>query len=317
MILALGRLADILGRKQLYLFGIAVFTCASLGCGLAWSADGLILFQLMQAIGAASVCYQHDRAAGESLSAGTDQPDPGPQCRGCRRVVRLRAFDRRRIGNLVRVACAPPGRRAVGCLVLLRRPRHPAGKPGRFTGNLRSTGRHPVVRRAWKPRDGIVRRRCTGLEASGDSGRIRSAILAGRAFARLQMRRAHPLVDLAILRSRSLVLAYYASFMMALVQMATLERRFSCRVNATSRHLTLPCVPARAWRCRGPLQQRTTAPGPCQRGSPVRPVSPFTAGPMFLLAISASANTIGSPENPGLTAGADPCRRKWRPMASR
>jgi MFS family permease len=42
------------------------------------------------------------------------------------------------------------------------------------------------------------------------------------AFVRTQLGRPHPLVDLSILRNPDLVLSYYANFMMAIVQMATL-----------------------------------------------------------------------------------------------
>jgi MFS family permease len=37
-----GKLSDVLGRKPLLVFGIAVFTAASLFCGLAWSMPALI-----------------------------------------------------------------------------------------------------------------------------------------------------------------------------------------------------------------------------------------------------------------------------------
>ena len=55
LILAFGRLADLLGRRLLYIAGLAVFTVASLGCGFAPSADVLIVLRALQAVGAASV----------------------------------------------------------------------------------------------------------------------------------------------------------------------------------------------------------------------------------------------------------------------
>jgi EmrB/QacA subfamily drug resistance transporter len=50
---ACGRLADIYGRKQLYVLGIAVFTVGSLLCGLAADVTQLIGFRVIQAIGGA------------------------------------------------------------------------------------------------------------------------------------------------------------------------------------------------------------------------------------------------------------------------
>jgi EmrB/QacA subfamily drug resistance transporter len=55
MILVFGRLADMLGRRRLYLIGLAFFTVASLGCGFAPSAAWLIVLRGLQALGAASV----------------------------------------------------------------------------------------------------------------------------------------------------------------------------------------------------------------------------------------------------------------------
>src|SRR3954463_3945840 len=40
-----GRLADILGRRRIFILGIAVFTLASILSGLAWSASSLIVFR--------------------------------------------------------------------------------------------------------------------------------------------------------------------------------------------------------------------------------------------------------------------------------
>ncbi|MEW2547570.1 MFS transporter [Streptomyces sp. NPDC047002] len=48
-----GRLADAHGRKLLYLYGFAVFTAASVACGLAPSLGALVAFRVVQAAGAA------------------------------------------------------------------------------------------------------------------------------------------------------------------------------------------------------------------------------------------------------------------------
>ncbi|WAI01558.1 DHA2 family efflux MFS transporter permease subunit [Methanogenium organophilum] len=50
---ASGRLADIYGRKKLYVFGIIAFTIASLLCGVAADITQLIIFRIIQAIGGA------------------------------------------------------------------------------------------------------------------------------------------------------------------------------------------------------------------------------------------------------------------------
>lgn len=48
---AWGRLADIYGRKKLYVYGLAVFTVGSLLCGLAANINQLIAFRVLQAVG--------------------------------------------------------------------------------------------------------------------------------------------------------------------------------------------------------------------------------------------------------------------------
>src|ERR1700741_3642484 len=50
-----GRAADMLGRRRLFLGGIAVFTLASLMAGLAWSEPSLISARAFQGLGAAII----------------------------------------------------------------------------------------------------------------------------------------------------------------------------------------------------------------------------------------------------------------------
>ena len=50
-----GKLADVYGRRPVLLIGIAVFLLGSLLCGLAWSMPSLILFRLVQGIGAGAI----------------------------------------------------------------------------------------------------------------------------------------------------------------------------------------------------------------------------------------------------------------------
>ena len=48
-----GRAADLLGRRRVFMVGIAFFTLASLLCGLAWSPAALIAARAIQGVGAA------------------------------------------------------------------------------------------------------------------------------------------------------------------------------------------------------------------------------------------------------------------------
>ncbi|MFC7620228.1 MDR family MFS transporter [Microlunatus sp. GCM10028923] len=50
-----GKLADIIGRKAIMLFGIGAFVLGSVLCGLAWSMPALIAFRAVQGLGAGAV----------------------------------------------------------------------------------------------------------------------------------------------------------------------------------------------------------------------------------------------------------------------
>ena len=53
-----GRLGDIFGRKTIFITGVVWFTIASLLCGIAGTGDQLIIFRLLQGVGAALMMPQ-------------------------------------------------------------------------------------------------------------------------------------------------------------------------------------------------------------------------------------------------------------------
>ncbi len=69
------RLGDILGHRRMYLTGVALFTLASLGCGLAPSAGFLIALRFVQGAGAATMIPQVLSLIQRSYTA------PGPRAR--------------------------------------------------------------------------------------------------------------------------------------------------------------------------------------------------------------------------------------------
>ena len=54
-LLPFGRLADIVGRKKVFLVGVLSFGLFSLLCGMAWSVQSLVVFRVLQGIGGAMI----------------------------------------------------------------------------------------------------------------------------------------------------------------------------------------------------------------------------------------------------------------------
>jgi EmrB/QacA subfamily drug resistance transporter len=48
-----GRLSDLLGRRRIFMAGVAIFTVTSVLCGLAWSEGSLIVFRALEGLGGA------------------------------------------------------------------------------------------------------------------------------------------------------------------------------------------------------------------------------------------------------------------------
>ncbi|WP_344648554.1 MDR family MFS transporter [Cryptosporangium japonicum] len=60
-----GKLADLFGRKPVILFGIAMFLLSSVLCGFAWSMGTLIVFRLVQGLGAGAILPMTITIAGD------------------------------------------------------------------------------------------------------------------------------------------------------------------------------------------------------------------------------------------------------------
>ena len=69
------RLGDILGHRRVFLAGVALFTLASLGCGLAPTTGALIALRFLQGVGAATMIPQILSLIQRSYTA------PGPRAR--------------------------------------------------------------------------------------------------------------------------------------------------------------------------------------------------------------------------------------------
>lgn len=69
-ILSFGRLADIWGRRRLYLAGLAIFVLASAGCAWSATAPVLLMFRVLQAVGAAAVFANTSALVSDAFGSG-------------------------------------------------------------------------------------------------------------------------------------------------------------------------------------------------------------------------------------------------------
>ena len=90
-----GRLGDTIGRKRTFIVGVALFTIASILCGIAWDEATLVTARLLQGVGAAIASPTASGADRDHVPQGA-----GPQ----RRDGGVRRDDRYRLGD-------GPGRR--------------------------------------------------------------------------------------------------------------------------------------------------------------------------------------------------------------
>lgn len=222
MILAFGRLADIFGRRALYLFGMAMFTLGSLGCGLAWSANALIVFRVVQAIGAASIAtnttallvdaypaHQMSLILGLNVSVAAASSILGPLIGGA--AVSLLGW------RALFLAGVPLALASTVCGFRILKLK-----------TTRSHERFDTLGAAlsFVTLGSLIVALSEGGALGWQSPRIAGCFLLSAIgavlFVRVQLRATHPLVDLSILKNGDLVLAYYSNLMIAITQIATL-----------------------------------------------------------------------------------------------
>jgi EmrB/QacA subfamily drug resistance transporter len=221
MILAFGRLADIWGRKPLYLWGMGLFTVGSLLCGLSPTADWLIAFRVIQAIGAASIftnnsalladafsAHRLPRVLGLNASLAAASSVCGPLIGG----AMVASFDWRVLFFLN----VPFGIVSLiyGPRVLRRHLSVAKGERFDVLGMLLSS----------LALGGLIFALSEGGMLGWSSTPVLLAFVvalaSGIVFVMAQLHRRHPLVDFALLRDRRLVLAYYATFGVSIIQVS-------------------------------------------------------------------------------------------------
>ena len=150
-----GRLADLLGRRRVFMVGLVIFTVGSLLCGLAWSETSLIAARALQGLGAATIS-----PSALSILTTTFREGPRAQHRA-RRLGRGRRRRRRRR----RAPRRHPRRHALVAVDLLgQRPRR---------HRLADRGPDPARREPRRPRVELRRARCRARHRRAQHPRAR------------------------------------------------------------------------------------------------------------------------------------------------
>jgi EmrB/QacA subfamily drug resistance transporter len=220
LILAFGRLADIVGRRRLYLIGLTTLTGASLACGFAPNIVVLDALRGVQAIGAAAIITNTTAQLFDAFPRALLGTALGLN-------VAIAAFAQV-IGPIVGGAVTGLGWRAVFWFNV------PTGVVGIVWARL--TLRRPLQRAAREPFDvvgavlsflwlgGLV----IALSEGGALGWTSTPVVGGGAlfavtaplFVVVQLRRRFPLLDFRLFADRARSAAYVANFFLHLARFA-------------------------------------------------------------------------------------------------
>jgi EmrB/QacA subfamily drug resistance transporter len=211
-----GRLADLLGRRRLYVAGLAVFTLASLACALAPSPAALIAARVLQALGAAVLVPTslalllpafgpRRRAAAVTLWSATAAvaSGVGPSLGGA--LIELADW------RLVFLVNVPLGIVAIPVAARLLEERREA--PGSPLPDL--AGAALLAGAVGALALGIVQGETWGWDSAGVLGALGAAIVLGAAALRRTAGHPSPVVELGLLRVRSFALANAATLVLA------------------------------------------------------------------------------------------------------
>jgi MFS family permease len=223
LIVSLGRLGDLVGRRKLLLAGIALFTLASALCGLAPSLWLLIAARALQGLGAAIMMTLTLALVGETVDKARTGSAMGL-------LATLSAVGTALGPSLGGVLINGFGWQALflstvplGLLALLLAWRSlPAGQPAQKTGRVGFDGLGTLLLASTLGTYALAMTLGGGSFGALNVGLLLAAIVSGGLFVRTQKRLASPLIPLAMFRDRLLVSGLATSALIAAIMMATL-----------------------------------------------------------------------------------------------
>ncbi|WP_079197619.1 MFS transporter [Streptomyces sp. CB03911] len=223
LIVSVGRLGDLVGRRRLLLAGITTFTAASVLCGLAPTLWLLIAARAAQGVGAAVMMALTMAFVGETV----------PKERTGRAMGLLGTMSA--IGtalgpSLGGVLISGPGWRAIflvnlplGLLALLLTRRHlPVDRPRPATGRSRFDHAGTVLLALTLGAYALAMTLGRGSFGALTAALLVAAVLGAGLFLRVEARAASPLIRPAVFRDRALSSSLAMSALVSTVMMATL-----------------------------------------------------------------------------------------------
>ncbi|SDO69155.1 drug resistance transporter, EmrB/QacA subfamily [Klenkia soli] len=217
LLLVGGRAADLLGRRPVFIAGLAVFTVASLLGGLATEGWQLVAARALQGVGGAvftpatltlvTTTFVEPRERARALAIWSGVASAGGALGGVIGGVLTGLLSWR----WVLIVNVPIGLAVLAAAwwVLAPEPRRP------LRGRLDLTGAALVTAASSCLIGGLVGSEQHGWGAPSTLGLLGAAVVLGAAFVLVERRAAHPLVPLGVFRVRSLALANGLSLLTA------------------------------------------------------------------------------------------------------
>jgi EmrB/QacA subfamily drug resistance transporter len=219
LLLLFGRLGDTLGRRRIFSIGIAVFTLASIACGLAPSPIALIAARFLQGVGAA--------AASSVILAiiATEFPDPADRAKAMSGYMFVSVSGGSAglfVGGLLTQVLSwhwifwinvPVG---VLALALVRRYLREPPRSEPRKGPIDVIGAVLVTGAVMVAIYGLVEAGRTSWTAPAVRIALATAIALGVVFVTVELIQTHPLLPLRVLRIRSLVVTSVVRGLMAI-----------------------------------------------------------------------------------------------------
>lgn len=208
LLLTVGRLGDIRGRKKIYTFGVAAFSVGSLACGVCWSAMSLILSRAFQAMGASAIMANGPALVTDAAPANERGKSlgligtavalgllAGPVLGGIilQRAVYPSPADAWRWMFLINV---PIGAVLIGFLVRVRRAEHRSAQPIDAAGAVLLASSVCVLVL------GLNRAGSTGWNLPFVVGSVAASVMLAGLFVWTEKRTKHPMLDVGLFRSR-------------------------------------------------------------------------------------------------------------------